>query len=201
MSYVYQDMILEDTNCSPSDSIMVENIMREEIFHSTLDWQTREQFREGAEQAFERLQEDRDLYEARHFAGRERFYAAKRAAGEEIEPSPPDRDEFGSPAIDYAENERTCVARLMLLNHEGEHRYYVAPAQDGRWFAWGEWHGRRENIENRITVVSETADDAEYDFASGGDYFPTRREAMTALYRHLQSDMTAALDQEEAGVI
>jgi len=30
----------------------VEDIMRHDIFHSTLDWQTREQFAEGARQAW-----------------------------------------------------------------------------------------------------------------------------------------------------
>lgn len=33
----------------------IEDIMRETIFHSTLDWQTREQLVEGAQQAHEVL--------------------------------------------------------------------------------------------------------------------------------------------------
>jgi hypothetical protein len=33
-------MILEDTGCTTDDAGLIEYIMREDIFHSTLDWQT-----------------------------------------------------------------------------------------------------------------------------------------------------------------
>ncbi len=42
---------------------MIEEIMRNDIFHSTLDWQTRTELRRGARQAAELLEENRELYE------------------------------------------------------------------------------------------------------------------------------------------
>ena len=56
-------LIHDATDATADDLPLIENIMREEIFHSTLDWQTHEQLRGGAQQAFARLNEDRDLYE------------------------------------------------------------------------------------------------------------------------------------------
>ncbi len=63
MSEHYDEMIVEDTGCSPADAVMVEYIIREEIFHSTLDWQTRTQFRKAAKKAAKMLQADRATYE------------------------------------------------------------------------------------------------------------------------------------------
>jgi len=63
MTQAYQEMIMEDTGCSTSDAIMVEDIMRNKVFHSTLDWQTRTQFRQGARKAYQLLQEMRPEYE------------------------------------------------------------------------------------------------------------------------------------------
>ena len=59
----YQDMIIEDIGCSPDDAVMIEHIMREDIFHSTLDWQTRPQLCRAARKAAKILAENRDLYE------------------------------------------------------------------------------------------------------------------------------------------
>jgi hypothetical protein len=59
----YQDMIVQDTGCNPKDPGMIEHIMREDIFNSTLEWQTRAQFRRAARKAGKMLEEDRDLYE------------------------------------------------------------------------------------------------------------------------------------------
>jgi hypothetical protein len=56
-------MIIEDTGCSPDDAGMIEHIMRDDIFHSTLDWQTRPQLRRAAREAVKLLAENRDLYE------------------------------------------------------------------------------------------------------------------------------------------
>lgn len=51
----YQKSIMQDTGCSAEEAAEVEDIMRDVVFHSTLDWQTREQFAEGARQAYEVL--------------------------------------------------------------------------------------------------------------------------------------------------
>ena len=51
----YQDLITKATGVNAKDAGYVENIMREDIFHSTLDWQTRAQFVRGAREAVELL--------------------------------------------------------------------------------------------------------------------------------------------------
>ena len=38
----YRAMILEDTRCTTDDAGLIEHIMREDVFHSTLDWQKEE---------------------------------------------------------------------------------------------------------------------------------------------------------------
>ena len=50
---IYQQMIIEDCHVSPEIAAELEEIMRNDIFHSTLDWQTRKQFRKGAKEAKE----------------------------------------------------------------------------------------------------------------------------------------------------
>ena len=47
----YSDLIIEATGASGDDVTIIENIMREEIFHSTLDWQTARQFATAARKA------------------------------------------------------------------------------------------------------------------------------------------------------
>jgi hypothetical protein len=56
-------LIQRATGARAGDLVLVENIMRDDIFHSTLDWQTREQLTDAARQAFALLQSNRDLYE------------------------------------------------------------------------------------------------------------------------------------------
>ena len=56
-------LIHEATGAAAVDVPCLENIMREEIFHSTLDWQTREQLADGAQQAQQRLEADREWYD------------------------------------------------------------------------------------------------------------------------------------------
>lgn len=57
----YADIITEALGCSPKDAAAVEDVMRHTIFHSTLDWQTREQLQAAAWDAVEvmRLMGDR----------------------------------------------------------------------------------------------------------------------------------------------
>lgn len=57
----YTEMIIADTKCAPDEAKEIESIMRDDIFHSTLDWQTRAQFRRGAKQAYEVFIEVRKL--------------------------------------------------------------------------------------------------------------------------------------------
>ena len=47
MPTVYADIILQATGCSPNDVEAIEELMRDVIFHSTLDWQTRGELAEG----------------------------------------------------------------------------------------------------------------------------------------------------------
>ena len=60
----YMQMIIEDTGCNAAGAAIIEDIMRNEIFHSTLDWQTRAQFRQGARKAAKVLEQNRALFES-----------------------------------------------------------------------------------------------------------------------------------------
>ena len=55
----YTKMIMAATGASEQDAHPIEEIMREDIFHSTLDWQTKEQFNAGAKEAAALLPEYR----------------------------------------------------------------------------------------------------------------------------------------------
>ena len=80
----YQDMIIEDIGCSPDDAVMFEHIMREDIFHSTLDWQTRAQFCRAARKATKILAENRDLYELERAYARAIFEEMQQAAAQKL---------------------------------------------------------------------------------------------------------------------
>jgi hypothetical protein len=56
-------LIQRATGAAAADLALIENIMRDDIFHSTLDWQTREQLTDAARQAFALLQANRELYD------------------------------------------------------------------------------------------------------------------------------------------
>lgn len=100
---------------------------------------------------------------------------------------------------DYSWEERTCVARVMRGDHSGENRFYIAPSVDSFWFAWGEWHGcEKSPTGSRATVANQEADDATYTFADGGAYFPTREEAMAAIFRWIQRDLKLEIESLEA---
>ena len=58
-----QRLIRSATGAAPADWALIENIMRDEIFHSTLDWQSEAQLAGAAHQAAARLNADRELYE------------------------------------------------------------------------------------------------------------------------------------------
>jgi hypothetical protein len=53
----YREIIKQATGCNDRKAIEIENIMRNVIFHSTLDWQTREELQNAARLAVEILRE------------------------------------------------------------------------------------------------------------------------------------------------
>jgi hypothetical protein len=57
------DLIQKATQVPHQDIAMIENIMRSDIFHSTLDWQSREQLVAGAKEAHALLVANRELFE------------------------------------------------------------------------------------------------------------------------------------------
>lgn len=64
----YRALIIEATGIGEKDARFVEEIMREDVFHSTLDWQSRAQFVRGAREAVELLNAYRaDPALAKHF--------------------------------------------------------------------------------------------------------------------------------------
>lgn len=60
----YAKDIAKILGCSANEAGMVEDIMRNEVFHSTLDWQSEAEFRRGARKAWRIFQENRADYEA-----------------------------------------------------------------------------------------------------------------------------------------
>jgi hypothetical protein len=65
---IYQDLIIKATGASGRDTGHVEDIMRDDIFHSTLDWQSRAQLVRAAREAIGLLKAYRgDPELARHF--------------------------------------------------------------------------------------------------------------------------------------
>lgn len=60
-----QRLIQETTGAPAEDITQIEDIMRAEIFHSTLDWQTREQLIDAARKAFALLKGNPEVYEFR----------------------------------------------------------------------------------------------------------------------------------------
>lgn len=49
----YAKGIVAATGCKPEEAAAVEDIMRNDVFHSTLDWQSRRVFDRGARAAYE----------------------------------------------------------------------------------------------------------------------------------------------------
>jgi hypothetical protein len=56
---------------------IIERIMRETIFHSTLDWQTKEQFDAGALDAYKEYKAAKDFYDAENKFHIYRFHLSK----------------------------------------------------------------------------------------------------------------------------
>jgi hypothetical protein len=62
----YQRDIMEHLCCSAEEAQIVEGIMRESIFHSTLDWLPAEQFQDGARKAWRLFLSEREFFESHH---------------------------------------------------------------------------------------------------------------------------------------
>ena len=60
----YHAMIQEATGAPRHLLGLLENIMRQEVFHSTLDWQTRAEFDRGAKRAYTHYRRDSAFYDA-----------------------------------------------------------------------------------------------------------------------------------------
>jgi len=58
----YSDLIIKATGAAGDDVTIIENIMREEIFHSTLDWQTARQLATAARKAQAMLRADYEFH-------------------------------------------------------------------------------------------------------------------------------------------
>ena len=69
----YQRDIMEQLRCSAEDAAMAEDIMRNHVFHSTPDWQTRKQFQKDAREAWKILESDRKMFEVYYRAARQAF--------------------------------------------------------------------------------------------------------------------------------
>ena len=63
----YAPLIAAATGARADDLHKIETIMRDEIFHSTLDWQTEAQLADAATEAYRLLRANRVLYEM-HFS-------------------------------------------------------------------------------------------------------------------------------------
>lgn len=60
MSGGYTDLIKKATAAPDADLPAIETLMRDEVFHSTLDWQSASQFKRGAKKAYRILRMDRE---------------------------------------------------------------------------------------------------------------------------------------------
>ena len=74
----YERDIIEQLGCSSQDASMVEDIMRRFVFHSTLDWLSREELDRGAREAWEMLMADREMFE-QDCTDRRRVFAESRS--------------------------------------------------------------------------------------------------------------------------
>ena len=57
MASAYLDFIKKVTTCTDDEAVVIEDIMRHDIFHSTLDWQTEKQLKKAAKMGYEIMKE------------------------------------------------------------------------------------------------------------------------------------------------
>jgi len=87
MSQFYEQLIIEDLSCTAEEAGIIEDLMRTQVFHSTLDWQSREQLREGAKEAFEMFSADREFF-LTHYRNACAFVRRMKAEAETCENQP-----------------------------------------------------------------------------------------------------------------
>lgn len=118
-------LAMKFTNCSVEDAPMIANIMSDDVFHSTLDWQTEAELRRGAREAQQLLEENRADYEALRDYGRRVFEegmarseaeAKAKASKAEIKPEPQPL----SPINDFLKQDRAEVEQRELAVAERE---------------------------------------------------------------------------------
>jgi len=107
----YQRLIQQATGAPAKDLAQIEKIMREEIFHSTLDWQTREQLADAARQTHRRLAEDRELYDLDHACGVAMFHKMRAEAELREHDTPENRAAVETADAQYQ------AAKSKLLGH------------------------------------------------------------------------------------
>jgi uncharacterized protein with von Willebrand factor type A (vWA) domain len=81
----YQQQAMEYSGCAIEEAYKVERIMRDDIFHSTLDWQSEAELRRGARKAYKMYQENRADYDEMFDtfrAAAEQFFAETAARNE-----------------------------------------------------------------------------------------------------------------------
>jgi hypothetical protein len=119
----YADLIAAATGAADELLPILEKIMREEVFHSTLDWQSASQFRKGARQALAIYEETPPFFQAEMAYQRARFQMlkAEQALSDLTSQSAPSKD------IDLAEaalHEATAEERSARATFDRELAVY-----------------------------------------------------------------------------
>lgn len=105
-------LIRDATGAPNKDLGRIESIMRDEIFHSTLDWQNREQLVSAARKAHVRLNQDRDLYDLDHDCRVAMFYCLKTETAARENNSPDNRMALMAATNRYEAAKTILSARL-----------------------------------------------------------------------------------------
>ena len=179
-----EEMIVEATGCPPEEASKVETVLRLDVFHSTLDWQSAAEFRRGARKAWRLLNENRADYEEyfRQCRASMGLPPGARPPGGVTAAQEPDRaDALPEDPPVLWERKQTILNLVVFREDAGETieqgcRFHLAPCADGRWFVWAEVHQPATDPEPC---------DACYDFYDGsGKAFATRAEALVAIYEY-----------------
>jgi hypothetical protein len=105
-------LIHDATGAPAKDLARIENIMRDEIFHSTPDWQTRKQLTDAARQAFARLNEDREMYDLDHACRIAMFHKMRAESGRREQNTPANRAAVVAADANYQSAKTKLFARL-----------------------------------------------------------------------------------------
>jgi len=111
------NLIRQATGAPAADLPCIENIMREEIFHSTLDWQTREQLADAARQANCRLNEDREIYHLDHACRVAMFHKMRAEADLREHDTPANRAAAAAAEAQYQAVKARLFTQLDLVEH------------------------------------------------------------------------------------